>query len=444
MLRRSEARGACARGTIGRVFAVLATLWAAFGLPGAAQAAGKHAALVVDANSGRVLYAQAADEPRFPASLTKMMTLYIVFELMQQGRLEPSTRMKISGVAAGTAPSKLGLDEGDEIALIDAIKAIITKSANDVAVAVAEHIAGTEEKFARLMTQKARSLGMNATVFKNAHGLPHPEQITTARDMVTLALRLNDDFPRYYAPVRHAHLQLRRRDLPQPQHSARPVRRAPTASRPAIRRPPVSISSPPCAGTASTSSAPSSAASTAGSRNATMRTLLTRALAQASTQKTRTPLLIAKAAPAPERARRSPPQLAEASASRCGPRPRRGPHVQRATAFALSFRPTATKPASNGCPRAPGSTSRAYARCSLRPAHARLSPRWWSPLRLRPPARAPAPPRSPSHVLPPMPAPHCRLAVRLPLAWKLRQTASRAASRLSTLAALRSTTGPRS
>ena len=312
MLRRNEARGACARGTIGRVIAVLATLCVASGLPGAAQAAGKHAALVVDANSGRVLYAQAADEPRFPASLTKMMTLYIVFELMQQGRLEASTRLKISGAAAGTAPSKLGLDEGDEIALMDAVKAIITKSANDVAVAVAEHIAGTEEKFARLMTQKARSLGMNATVFKNAHGLPHPEQISTARDMVTLALRLNDDFPRYYGlfatrtfsydgeTYRNHNTLLGRFE------GTDGIKTGYTAASgfnlvSSVRRDGKHVVGAVFGG------------ATAGTRNATMRTLLTRALAQASTHKTRKPLLVAKAAPAPEQARRSPRQLIEAA-----------------------------------------------------------------------------------------------------------------------------------
>ena len=95
-------------------------------------------------------------------------------------------------------PSKLDLDEGEEIALLDAIKALITKSANDIAVAIAEHIAGSEEKFAQLMTQKARQLGMPATIFRNASGLPDDEQVTTARDMATLALRLQDDFPKHY------------------------------------------------------------------------------------------------------------------------------------------------------------------------------------------------------------------------------------------------------
>jgi D-alanyl-D-alanine carboxypeptidase len=164
----------------------------------AAHAAGKSAVLVVDANTGRVLHQSAADEPRHPASLAKMMTLYITFELIEQGRLSYHTKIKVSANAAATAPTKLDLAEGEEIALIDAIKAVITKSANDMAVAIAEHIAGSEERFAKLMTQKARQLGMPSTVFRNASGLPDDEQVTTARDMVTLALHLQDDFPKHY------------------------------------------------------------------------------------------------------------------------------------------------------------------------------------------------------------------------------------------------------
>lgn len=163
-----------------------------------AQAAGRHAALVIDANTGRVLHAQAADEPRFPASLTKIMTLYMIFELLEQGRLKPDTRLKISAAAAAVQPSKLGLDIGDEIALMDAIKALVTKSANDIAVAVAEHIAGSEARFASLMTKRAREIGMTATTFRNAHGLPDSGQTTTARDMITLSLRMMDEFPQYY------------------------------------------------------------------------------------------------------------------------------------------------------------------------------------------------------------------------------------------------------
>lgn len=155
--------------------------------------------MVIDGNTGQVLHAQAAEENRYPASLTKMMTLYIAFELMEQGRITPQSRIRISDEAAGTPPSKLGLPAGTEIAAGDAIRAIVTKSANDMSVALAEHIAGSETKFAILMTRKARQLGMNATTFRNAHGLPDGAQVTTARDMLTLALRLNDDFPKQYA-----------------------------------------------------------------------------------------------------------------------------------------------------------------------------------------------------------------------------------------------------
>jgi D-alanyl-D-alanine carboxypeptidase len=118
--------------------------------------------------------------------------------LIEQGKLSYHSKIKFSATAVTAAPSKLDLAEGEEITLLDAVKILITKSANDVAIAVAEHIAGSEERFAGLMTRKARQLGMTATVFRNASGLPDEAQVTTARDMVTLALRLQDDFPRHY------------------------------------------------------------------------------------------------------------------------------------------------------------------------------------------------------------------------------------------------------
>jgi len=178
--------------------AVLALLLATCPLNPPAHADGKSAILVVDGNTGRVLHESAADEARHPASLAKMMTLYLTFERIEQGRLSYHTKIRISANAAAAAPTKLELAEGEEIVLIDAIKALITKSANDLAVAIAEHIAGSEEKFAKLMTNKARQLGMAHTVFRNASGLPDDEQVTTARDMVTLALHLQDDFPQHY------------------------------------------------------------------------------------------------------------------------------------------------------------------------------------------------------------------------------------------------------
>jgi D-alanyl-D-alanine carboxypeptidase len=176
----------------------LGLLWLATTFGIAPASAGRHAALVVDGNTGKVISEAAADEPRFPASLTKMMTLYVVFDLIEQGRLTYATRITFSEAATRVQPTKLGVPEGGSITVLEAIKALITKSANDASVALGEHIAGSEPKFAALMTQTARRIGMASTTFMNAHGLPNPQQVTTARDMVTLGLRLQDDFPKHY------------------------------------------------------------------------------------------------------------------------------------------------------------------------------------------------------------------------------------------------------
>jgi D-alanyl-D-alanine carboxypeptidase len=167
-------------------------------LHSAAHADPRAASLVVDANTGAVLHSKGADDAVYPASLTKMMTLYMAFDLIEMGRLDYSTKIKMTEEGAAAAPSKLDLDAGQELTVLDAIKALVTKSANDVAIALAMHIGGTEANFARLMTKKAREIGMSKTTFRNASGLPDPEQTTTARDMVTLGLRLQDDFPRHY------------------------------------------------------------------------------------------------------------------------------------------------------------------------------------------------------------------------------------------------------
>lgn len=167
-------------------------------LGSASAAKDRHAALILDANTGAVLHQKDGDTLRHPASLTKMMTLYMTFELLQSGRLKMSDRLTISDAAASVAPSKLDLKPGSQIAVSDAIMALITKSANDIAVALAEKVGGTEANFVRLMNARAREIGMPKTNFENASGLPHPAQVTTARDMATLALRLQDDFPKYY------------------------------------------------------------------------------------------------------------------------------------------------------------------------------------------------------------------------------------------------------
>jgi D-alanyl-D-alanine carboxypeptidase len=156
------------------------------------------AAIVVDGNSGRTLYARNENDLRIPASITKVMTLYLLFEQLEKGRLRLDSDIRVSSYAAAQKPTKLGLRPGQIIAVDDAIKAVVTRSANDIAVAIAETIGGDEESFARLMTQKAHSLGMNDTHFANASGLPNDDQHTTAHDLALLGRAVQERFPRYY------------------------------------------------------------------------------------------------------------------------------------------------------------------------------------------------------------------------------------------------------
>lgn len=171
-----------------------------FGLAGLPlKASADVSSVVVDARTGRLLYADDADAARYPASLTKMMTLYLLFEQLSRGEKKLSTRMRVSRRAASMPPTKLGLRPGSTISVRDAILALTTKSANDIAVVVAESLAGSESRFAKRMTAKARALGMRHTTFRNASGLHHPGQKTTARDMAILGRALLRDHPRYYA-----------------------------------------------------------------------------------------------------------------------------------------------------------------------------------------------------------------------------------------------------
>ncbi len=178
--------------------AMLPFAFASAASPALAQVLGKRASFVVDANTGRILHADGAEQRRYPASLTKMMTLYLVFERLEDGRLTYNTKITASPRASAQPPSKIGLKVGDQITVSQAIRALVTKSANDVATAVAEHIGGSEYAFARLMTNKAKLLGMKNTVFRNASGLPDRKQFTTARDMAKLAIRLQDHFPKQF------------------------------------------------------------------------------------------------------------------------------------------------------------------------------------------------------------------------------------------------------
>jgi D-alanyl-D-alanine carboxypeptidase len=158
----------------------------------------KDAALIVDGSTGRVVYARNADLERHPASLTKMMTLYLLFDALKQGKVSMTTPLHVSYHAAAQKPTNLHLAAGDQIPVETAIRAIVVRSANDVAVAIAEGIGGTESHFAELMTEKARELGMRSTYYHNASGLPDSLQITTASDLAVLARRLAYDFPQYF------------------------------------------------------------------------------------------------------------------------------------------------------------------------------------------------------------------------------------------------------
>jgi D-alanyl-D-alanine carboxypeptidase len=154
--------------------------------------------IIVDANSGATLTSTSPDGLRHPASLTKIMTLYLLFERLEAGKINLDSEMQVSEHASDQAPTKLGLRPGQTIRVEDAIKGLVTRSANDAAVVIAETVGGDEDSFAKMMTRKARALGMSRTTYRNASGLPNDEQITSARDQATLGRAIQDRFPRYY------------------------------------------------------------------------------------------------------------------------------------------------------------------------------------------------------------------------------------------------------
>ncbi len=158
----------------------------------------RFAAIVIDESSGKVLYEARADAIRFPASLTKMMTMYMAFEALQSGKINKASRVPISKRAARQPASKLYLKASDSLSVDEALSALAVKSANDVAYAMAEFLGGSEPEFARAMTRKARSLGLSSTTFRNASGLPDKRQVTTARDMAKLGVILRKQFPQYF------------------------------------------------------------------------------------------------------------------------------------------------------------------------------------------------------------------------------------------------------
>ncbi len=179
-----------------RLFVVVLCCW--LGMLAATPADARYASIVIEADSGKVLHAVNADTLNFPASLTKMMTLYLAFEALDSGRLELGRKLSVSRVAAGRSPSKLGLRRGQTITVRDIIGTLVTKSANDAATVLAEALAGSERAFGRVMTRKAAEIGMTRTTFRNASGLPHWRQRSTARDMATLVRALLHDFPHHY------------------------------------------------------------------------------------------------------------------------------------------------------------------------------------------------------------------------------------------------------
>lgn len=265
----------------------------------------RRASMVIDGNTGQVLHSSSGDAIRHPASLTKIMTLYMLFGEIERGRLNMSSPIKISPRAAAAQPSKIGLDPGDEITVRDAIRALVVKSANDIAIAVAEQISGSEWAFAQLMTERARAIGMSSTTFRNASGLPDRGQVTTARDMLTLALRLQDDFPDFYPMFAtrsftyrgksyRSHNSLMGKFPGMDGLKTGYIRMSGFNLVSSVRRGNRHIVAAVFGGT------------TAASRNAEMRQILNRTLPRASTVKTRKPppKLMARARPAPRPAPR--------------------------------------------------------------------------------------------------------------------------------------------
>ncbi len=190
-----------------------------------ASAAGpKYAGIVIDANTGNVLYSENADTLHYPASLTKMMTVYLTFEALEAGRITLDTPVVFSRNAAAQAPTKLGIGAGRSVTVREAILGIVTKSANDAAMALGEMLGGSEESFARMMNDKARALGMTRTTYRNPNGLPNTAQMTTARDQARLGIALREHFPQYYGFFSETSFRLGNRVIPGHNHLIGSVR----------------------------------------------------------------------------------------------------------------------------------------------------------------------------------------------------------------------------
>jgi D-alanyl-D-alanine carboxypeptidase (penicillin-binding protein 5/6) len=210
-----------------RTFALVCALLSATLLPPAPADAvslfsqPKYAAFVADADTGEVLYSRQADTQRFPASITKVMTLYLVFEQLAAGTIKLDDRVVISRYAAGQRPSKLGLKAGESLTVDQAIRSLATKSANDVSVALAEHISGSADAFSKLMTSRAKQLGMRNSYFVNPNGLPDSRQVTTARDIFILSQATIRHFPQYYTYYQQQQFVFGNQVLPNHNHLLR-------------------------------------------------------------------------------------------------------------------------------------------------------------------------------------------------------------------------------
>ncbi len=158
----------------------------------------KYASLIINESTGKIYYQKNANTMNYPASLTKIMTIYIIFDNLKKNKIKMDTKFLVSKNASSKPPSKLGLNEGDKISVKNSILALVTKSANDVATVVAENIGKTEKNFAKNMTNMAKKLGMNKTIFKNASGLPNRGQLSTAKDMAKLAIAIRKNFPQFF------------------------------------------------------------------------------------------------------------------------------------------------------------------------------------------------------------------------------------------------------
>lgn len=185
----------------------------------------KYAGIVVDAKSGKVMYESAADAARYPASVTKVMTLYVLFQELAAGNIKLTDKMPVSKHAAAAVPTKLGLRSGSTIKVEDAIKALVTLSANDMARVIAEYISGSESAFAKRMTATAKGLGMNRTTYRNASGLPDKGRVTTVRDQAILAIAIYQHFPKVLRSFSDQELRLWKARLRQSQSPARLQRR---------------------------------------------------------------------------------------------------------------------------------------------------------------------------------------------------------------------------